>query len=89
MQTTWDEFCEDLEAGRPFELLYKGKKFISISCCVRGFFHKKNCWVITIHNHDNRGNEFYQEYNSVQLLLNNVRIDGKSIHEIWEDLEEI
>ena len=56
---------------------------------MRGFFHKKNYWVITIHNHDNRGNDFYQEYNSVQLLLNNVRIDGKSIHEIWEDLEEI
>ncbi len=89
MQITWDKFCKDLEAGRLFELLYKGKKFVSISCFVRGFIHKKYCWVITIHYHDNRGNEVYQEYDSVKSLLNDVRIDGKSIYENWEDLEEI
>lgn len=89
MQITWGKFCEALEEGYPFELLYKGEKFISIYCLDRGFFHKETYWVISVHYHDNTGNEFYKEYNSVQLLLNDVKIDGKSMYEIWEDLEEI
>lgn len=82
----WDEFRINFTKGGYYEFKYKDKYF-NVGVEVKGTFRKTEKWIFVVHKHDNTGAEIYSEYKTPQLLLENARIDSKSIKEIWDELE--
>lgn len=73
MNITYNELLEYLKLGDEIEFKYKNKKY-SINC------GQKN-WYLT---------EYYsvnQEFSDTNELLKYGRIDGKTIKEVWNDVE--
>lgn len=80
---SWDEFLERyLLYDEEFMLTYHGSEYWLS-------FHSENNSVIAELNvKDEEGRSFNYEYESGGDLLNNARIEGKMIKEIWEELEK-
>jgi len=68
------------------EFKYKDMYF-NVGEEVTGVFHKKVKLIFVLHRHDNTGTEIYSEYKTPSLLMDNVRIDGKTLQELWPELE--
>ncbi|MCL2707365.1 MAG: hypothetical protein FWE97_04295 [Dehalococcoidia bacterium] len=84
---TWEEFCEGItQVGSLYDFCYKDL-FIQVWSETNGFFKKVRQWFFVTHKHNNTGNEIYCVYKNPQLLLQNARIDGKSLEEIWNELQ--
>lgn len=80
---SWDDFLERyLLYDEEFMLSYhKSEYWLS-------FFCENNSVIAELNVKDTEGRIFNYEYESGGDLLKNARIEGKSIKEIWEDLEE-
>ena len=83
----WEQFFDGVLRGEfIYNFRYKDK-FIFIGTEIKGIFAKTKYWVFALHKHNNTGNEIYSLYKTPELLLDNVRIDGKTLQEIWNDVE--
>lgn len=81
----WNEFYQSFIEGGYNEFKYKDK-YINVGVEIKRIFHKTEKWVFVVHRHDNTGPEIYSEYKTPQLLLDNARIEGKLLQEIWDEL---
>lgn len=82
----WDEFYKSFTEGGYNEFIYKDKYF-NVGVETKGAFRKTEKWIFVVHKHDNFGAEIYSEYKTPQLLIENARIDGKSLKDIWDEIE--
>lgn len=70
----YEHFVFHLHQGREFDFVYKGDKY-AIS-------HGKYRYFTKYGDADN-----VQSFNTIEELLENLRIDNKTIQEIWKDIE--
>jgi hypothetical protein len=85
---TWKEFYDGITQGRYFYSFRYKDLFIEVWPETKGRFKKVRQWFFVAHKHDSTGNEIYCVYKDLQLLLQNARVDGKSLQEIWSELED-
>ena len=81
----WEDFYKSLVEGGYNEFRYK-EEFVNVGKEIKGTFRKFTRWVFVVHKHDNTGAEIYSEFKTPQLLIENARVDGKSLKEIWDEL---
>ncbi|MCJ8012730.1 hypothetical protein MUG84_13415 [Paenibacillus sp. KQZ6P-2] len=74
MEYTYQEFIEDLNMGHEIEFLLDCERY-SIS-------YNNNGWHLT-----KFGNEKYSTYGNVNDLLDNAKINNKSLLEIWNRIK--
>ncbi len=82
---SWEEFYKSFLEGCYNEFTYKGL-YIDVGLEIKGTFRKTKKWVFVVHHHNNTGTDIYAEYKTPQLLLENARIEGKTLQELWNDL---
>ncbi len=82
---TWDDFYKSFLEGDYNEFTFKGR-YINVGLDMKGTFRKIKRWVFVVHRHDNTGAEIYSEYKTPELLLENARVDGKTLQEIWNEI---
>jgi len=81
----WDDFIERFYDGGYYEFQYKDM-FFNVGLEIEGVFKKKEKWIFIVHKHDNQKYLNYSIFTSPDLLIENARIEGKSIKEIWNDI---
>lgn len=82
----WNEFLTNFYNGGYYEFNYKNI-IVNIGLDVEGKFRKKENWVFIAHNNDNsRKLLIYSSFLTPQLLLENARVEGKSLQDIWDNL---
>ena len=78
---SWDDFLERyLKYGEEFLLKYKGVEYHL------AFYDKKNIVIAEFNVGTQEKGYVNLEYSSAKMLLENARIDGKSIQEMWDFL---
>jgi len=87
-KTSWERFCEEVISGEYQHQFTLEDKHIVIYAEERRSRKKIKQWVFGLHKHDESGYYIYSIYRTPQLLLENVRVDGKGLQEIWGDLKE-
>jgi hypothetical protein len=70
LEYSYQQLVEDLHIGHEIEFLFSNKKY--------SFSNNESGWFLTVF-----GEEQYQSFCSVSSLLEQARIEGKSIEEIW------
>lgn len=88
-EISWEEFYEDFIVGGYYEFEYKTLCVCVIVETTKRFFHKKEKeWVFIVHDNSGSGKLMISaKYQTAQLLLENARVEGKSLREIWDELE--
>ena len=85
----YESFCTKLFEGNTlFSYEYNENTEINIWTKNTGFFVKKKIWVFDVHILNDSFRYMLSYYSDPNLLLQNARIDGKSLKEIWDDLKE-
>lgn len=82
----YEDFCKNFIDGGYYEFIYKNI-YINVGVEIKGFFHKRKEWIFIVHKHDNTGPLIFASYKTPELLLENACIFGKTLYEIWDDLE--
>ena len=89
MKQTWCEFLIEFENSNVvYNFIYKDL-FIFIEKIQKKRFGKysEHCELV-VHRHDNNGILLYEKYDNPQSLIENARFYGKTLKEIWDELEE-
>ena len=78
---TWEDFLERyINFGEEFLIWYGGKEYHL------AFYEKENKTIAEFNIGTKENGYVNIEYSSATSLLENARIDGKSIHEMWDYL---
>ena len=82
---SWEDFYKEFCSKHYiYNLTYKDNVY-TIGSETQGFFCKKKIYFLST-QHTTNGEVFNLECSSPQLLLNNAKIDGCDLCEIWDDI---
>lgn len=82
---SWIDFCNEFcSKDYIYTLTYKDNVY-TIGNETQGFVCKKKIYFLSTQHTKNR-EVVNLEFSSPQLLLNNAKIDGRDLFEIWDDI---
>ncbi|MDR3022368.1 MAG: hypothetical protein LBU60_06835 [Clostridiales bacterium] len=85
---TYDMFVAEVVKGDYFRYFQYDDKYVEVwaeeeyDCDLR----KGIKWYFTLYRNDDSRHQVYSIFNTAELFLENARIDGKTIKEIWNKL---
>lgn len=85
----WEEFYEGFIDGGYYEFEYKNLNVNVGVETTKRFFHKeeKEWYFVVLDDADSGRLIISAKYQTAQLLLENARVEGRSLREIWDELE--
>ena len=82
---SWVEFCQEFcSKDYIYDLVY-GENVYTLGSRTHGLVCKKKIYFLST-QHTQSGEMMKLEFSSPQLLLNNAKIDGHDLCEIWDDI---
>lgn len=85
----WEDFVRNISSGGFYEFEYENIEIWVIPTYKKNS-HKIEKWVFTASTDNGlKERDIYAEFLSVDLLLENARVKGKSLKEIWNSIRLI
>ena len=86
IKISFEDFCANLKEGGYYELKYRDY-FFNFGLETRGRVRKKSVWVYYMYRLGDDSPLIVASYKTLELMLENVYILGKTLSEIWDDVE--